>query len=296
MQLLFDRLTIAKVQTYSVVLSAAGIAHQVSRKGTGWRIAVGPDQRSAAVEAVSLYLKENPPRPARQQTFLAKGAKTYSALYVTAIIALIHILIAPGAEHDRFVSKFGADASHIMAGELFRCATALLLHADITHLLGNMAGLIIFGTATALLCGWGLGWGMILATGFAGNLVTAWWYGHDHIAIGASTAVFGAIGICTAISIWNYGYTGMHGTQRLWRRWLPLAAGLALLGFLGTSPHADLMAHLSGFILGLVLGGACVLTLGYLPYRTPAWIQWAAGVAASGVVAVCWLRGMGYSI
>jgi rhomboid protease GluP len=294
MQLLFDRLTTAKVQTYSVVLSAVGIAHQVSRKGTGWRIAVEPDQRSVAVEAVALYLKENPSLPARQQTFMAKGARTYSALYITAILALIHILIAPGTEHDRFVLKFGADAAQIMAGEIYRCATALLLHADIAHLLGNMAGLIIFGTATASLCGWGLGWAMILATGFGGNLATAWWYGHDHIAIGASTAVFGAMGICTAISIWNEKHPGIHGTQRLWRRWLPLAGGLALLGLLGTSAHADLMAHLSGFALGLALGGAGVLASGQLPYRTPAWLQWSAAVAASGVVAICWLRGMGY--
>jgi membrane associated rhomboid family serine protease len=296
MRPLFDRLTTAKVQTYSVVLSAVGIAHQVSRKGSGWSIAVEPDQRAAAIEAVSLYLKENPPRPARQQPFVAKGTRTYSALYIAAILALIHILIPPGTEHERFVSRFGADAAHIVGGELYRCATALLLHADITHLLGNLAGLIIFGTATASLCGWGLGWAMILAAGFAGNLVTAWWYGHDHLAIGASTAVFGAIGICTALSLWNDRHPGSHGTQRLWRRWLPLAGGLALLGLLGTSPHADLMAHLSGFALGLALGGAAVLASGYLPYRTPAWLQWTAAVAAGAVVAACWLQGMGYKL
>lgn len=296
MQPLFARLTSTKVQTYSVVLSAVGIAHRVSWKGSGWSIAVEPEQRAAAVEAVSLYLKENPPRPARQQTLIAKGVRTHSALYIAAILALIHILIPPGTEHDRFVSRFGADAAHIVAGDLYRCATALLLHADIPHLLGNLAGLIIFGTATASLCGWGLGWAMILATGIAGNLVTAWWYGHDHLAIGASTAVFGAMGICTALSLWNDRHPASYGTQRLWRRWMPLAGGLALLGLLGTSPHADLMAHLSGFGLGLAMGGAGVLMSRHLAYRTPAWLQWTAAVAATAVVALCWLRGMGYNL
>jgi rhomboid protease GluP len=296
MQLLFSRLTSEKVQTYSVVLSAAGIAHQVSRQGPAWRIAVEPAQRAAAIEAVALYLKENPVRPARQPTFLATGTRTYSALYVAAILVLIHVLIAPGSEHERFVSKFGADAARIMAGELYRCTTALLLHANMPHLLGNVAGLILFGTATASLCGWGVGWAMILATGFAGNWVTAWWYGYDHLSIGASTSVFGAVGICTALSLWNGRQHGSRGAQRSWRRWLPLAGGLALLGFLGTSTHADLMAHLSGFALGLVFGGTAVLASGRLPCRTPAWLQWIAAVAASATVAICWLRGMGYTL
>lgn len=38
------------------------------------------------------------------------------------------------------------------------------------------------------------------------------------------------------------------------RAWLPLAGGLALLGFLGSSAHTDITAHLFGFLAGAVLG------------------------------------------
>jgi rhomboid protease GluP len=296
MQPLFSRLSAEKVHTYSLVLSAVGIVHKVRRRGSAWSIAVWPAQRAAAVEAVALYLKENPPHSDREPSFLAKGAGTYSALYIAAILVLIHLLITPGVEHGRFVSAFGADADQIMTGELYRCTTALLLHADIAHLLGNVAGLIIFGTVTASLCGWGLGWSMILAAGFAGNYVTAWWYGHNHLAIGASTAVFGAMGVCTAISLWRSRLRKSRGIQHSWRRWMPLAGGLALLGWLGTAPQADLMAHLSGFASGLAFGGTGVLVSGRLPYRTPTWLQWTAAVAACALVAVCWLRGMGYKL
>jgi rhomboid protease GluP len=297
MQPLFSRLSAEKVHTYSLVLSAIGVAHEVRRQGSTWSIAVWPAQRDAAVEAVALYLKENPPpQSTRDQAFLARGARTYSALYIAAILVLIHLLIAPGIEQGRFVSAFGADAAQIMTGELYRCATALLLHADIAHLLGNVAGLIMFGTVTASLCGWGLGWSMILAAGFAGNWVTAWWYGYNHLAIGASTAVFGAMGICTALSLWSYRRRKSRSIQRSWRRWMPLAGGLALLGLLGTAPQADLMAHLSGFASGLAFGGAGVLAAGRLPYRTPVWLQWTAAVAACALVATCWLRGMGHPL
>lgn len=294
---LFSRLSAEKVHTYSLVLSAVGIAHKVNRQGSAWSIAVWPAQRAAAVEAIALYLKENPPSTASEQSFLSKGTGTFSALYVAGILVLIHLLIAPGVEQERFVSVFGADAARILDGEIYRCATALLLHADIAHLVGNVAGLIVFGTVVASLCGWGLGWSMILAAGVFGNWITAWWYGGYHSAIGASTGVFGAVGICTALSLWWHSRAGKtRSLRRSWRRWMPLAGGLALLGILGTAPQADLMAHLSGFVSGLALGGAGVQISGRLPYVVPAWIQWVSAVAACALVAACWLKGMGYPL
>jgi len=147
----------------------------------------------------------------------------------------------------------------------------------------------------ASLCGWGLGWLMILAAGFTGNLLTALWYQHNHLAIGASTSVFGAVGICTMLSLWTGGWSKTQHAQLAWRRWMPLAGGLALLGLLGTSPHADLIAHMLGFAAGLILGGFCGLWSGRLPYHTLVWVQWAAALAAFGILAACWLRGIYYN-
>ena len=152
MRLLFARVSAEKIQIYGLVLSAVGIDHQVSRQGLWWYLAVRTSQRAAAVEAISLYLKENPPQSIQKQTVFSMGARTHSAWYVAAILALVHLLIALGREQQPFVAAFGADASKIMAGELYRCVTALLLHADGQHLLGNLAGLILFGTVAASLC------------------------------------------------------------------------------------------------------------------------------------------------
>jgi rhomboid protease GluP len=294
MQLLFSRLTAEKAHTYSLVLSAVGVAHKVRRQGPVWSIAVWPAQRAAAVEAIALYLKENPRQPDRDPSFLAGGARTFSAFYVTGILVLIHFLISPGIERGHFVSVFGADAARIMGGEIYRCTTALLLHADIAHLLGNVAGLIVFGTVTASLCGWGLGWFLILAAGIAGNWITAWWYGGHHLSIGASTGVFGAVGMCTALSLWHSRARKNPSLRRSWRRWMPLAGGMALLGVLGTAPQTDLMAHLSGFLSGLAFGGTGVQTVGRIPFAAPAWVQWTAAVVACALVAVCWIKGVGF--
>jgi membrane associated rhomboid family serine protease len=295
MRPLFARLSAERAQTYGLVLAAAGIEHQIRCAGASWSIAVWPAQRRPAIEAVALYLKENPDQTSNQLSLFSMGARTYSAWYIAAIMVLIHLLIASGAEHQAFVQRFGADAAQITAGHIYRCVTALLLHADFQHLLGNIAGLVLFGSVAASLCGWGLGWLMILAAGASGNLVTALWYGHDHLAIGASTAIFGAVGICTAVSLWMRLWEKTRDSNRSWRRWMPLAGGLALLGLLGTSPRADLAAHLAGFVDGLILGALGQAGgQGRLLYQAPAWMHWTAAMMAAAIVAAAWIQGMHY--
>ena len=203
------------------------------------------------------------------------------------VLVLIHTMIVPGYEHQVFTKALGADASQILDGGLYRCVTALLLHADWVHLLGNLAALTLFGTVVAMLYGWGMGWLLILICGAAGNLMTALWYQQNHLAIGASTAVFGGVGLCAVLNF----HLRARNERRSWRTWMPLAGGLALLGFLGTSPRSDLAAHLFGFLGGLFLGGV------YLHFRqSRGWpLQLIASAIAIGTTAACWLWGVAYS-
>ena len=287
MRSLFSGLSQDTARAYALVLASMGIPSRTRYNGTCWTVTVAAHHRRGAVRAVSLYLKENPPQPGIPRAAVFYGPKSYSAVYVGAVLVLIHTMIAPGYEYQVFVKAFGADAAQILSGERFRCVTALLLHADWVHLLGNLAALALFGTVTAMLYGWGMGWLLILVCGASGNLLTALWYQQGHLAVGASTAVFGGVGLC---AVFNF-VLHARGGGCSWRSWLPLAGGLALLGFLGTSPRSDLAAHLFGFICGLFAGGA------YLCFRqSRAWpLQLAASAIAVGTIAACWLRGMAYN-
>src|SRR5207237_9070410 len=82
---------------------------------------------------------------------------------------------------------------------------------------------------------------MVLA-GSAGTLAAAELVRRDFISVGASTAVFGALGVLAALR------------QHRRRAWVPLGAGLALLAFLGPSKRADLAGIICGFDWGVVLG------------------------------------------
>ncbi len=102
-----------------------------------------------------------------------------------------------------------------------------------------------------------------------------------HMAAGASTAIFAAIGILGAARV----FRAAGEERRRWKPWTVLAASLALLAILGTSPHADLVAHGTGFLSGAVVGlagAACLRPFGPT-------VQWTVGALTTLAVLGCWL-------
>lgn len=116
-----------------------------------------------------------------------------------------------------------------------------------------MVGIAIFGGAVCGITGGGVGALMIAAAGIFGNLLNALLHQGHHLSVGASTAVFGAVGILMAHQI-RQGIKRTGGLK--WRAFLPLGAGLALLGFLSAGPRVDVMAHFFGMITGGLMGAA----------------------------------------
>jgi membrane associated rhomboid family serine protease len=284
MQRLFAHLSSESAKTYGLVLAATGIPYKIGRSERKFHIDVSLQNRSAACNAIARYLEENY-KPALTKRILIgmPVQKSFSALFVALVPVVIHWAIIPGYEKQIFVKSFGSNAQQILAGDLFRCVTALFLHVDAAHLLSNVAGLVVFGTAVAVNYGWGVGWLCILLTGAGGNWITALWYQQAHISIGASTAVFAAVGLSAAMTFWIF----KQQHERSWRSWTPLAGGLALLGLLGAAPHTDLLAHLFGFISGLSVG----LIYGYRHRRLGLPVQFAAAILSAAIVAYCCFRG-----
>jgi membrane associated rhomboid family serine protease len=252
---LFAHLSAEQARTYALVLASAGIGHILHDHPQGWAIEVPVAARRQALAAIATYRRENPdqPLPAAPPVALIR---THSAIYAALILILIHAAVASAPAAGSFVAAYGADARSILNGQIYRCLTALLLHADGAHLAANVAAALLFGTYVAALYGWGVGWQLILSCGAGGNLFTAFWYGDGHRAIGASTAVFAAVGLVVAHSLWRR----RRHRPGSWRSWAPLAGGMALVGWLGTAPQSDLLSHLLGFVCGLS-GGSCYVRM-----------------------------------
>ena len=178
-----------------------------------------------------------------------------SLLTSTLLLSLIFWL----QQRYYIVEPGRADALRIFQnGEWYRTATALTLHGDVGHLLSNCVSLLGFGILLSRHFSAALAWTLIFVSGVFGNAVNAWfYYPEPHFSIGASTAVFGGLGLLTGIGIrLSLGSLRHQQTVPAWS--VPLIAGATLLGLLGIGDgltrSVDIFAHFSGFLVGLVLG------------------------------------------
>jgi len=190
-----------------------------------------------------------------------------------------------GVSRSVWISVGSADAGHILRGELWRVVTALTLHADVLHLMSNV---VIGGFFVLWLCreiGPGLGWLAVLLSGAVGNAINAVIQSPLHNSIGASTAVFGAIGILSGLRA--------HENSAASRSvFVPLMAGIILLAFLGAGgERTDIGAHLFGLISGVAIGA--LLSNWLKSHPVPIRMQQRVfGTAAVLVLMLAWLWGM----
>lgn len=144
-------------------------------------------------------------------------------------------------------------------GEWWRCLTALTLHADTNHVLSNMLWGGLYGALSAARLGTGLTLLLMLTSGVMGNAIMALLGSDPHRSLGASTMVFGLLGILIALptfEAWKRREEG-RGIIRL-LPWIPLAFGIGMTALYGTAPGSDIMAHACGFLSGALLGLAAI--------------------------------------
>jgi rhomboid protease GluP len=249
-EILCENLTQDQADTYGLVLDAYGLPYTIRRSGSSWEIWVDETIFDRALKLIQQYIEENPHISLPDPEEAESHPKTFTGIWVCLILMAVSIAVNMSKSADGIIREYGASAYSILHGEVYRTVTALILHSSYPHLAGNMAGIAIFGTAVCNVTGAGVGWLMILLTGILGNLANAALFRYGHNSIGASTAVFGAIGILSAYQLSKK--IKIPG-QRM-KAWLPFAGGIALLGLLGSSEHSDLTAHFFGFIAGVCLG------------------------------------------
>jgi membrane associated rhomboid family serine protease len=236
---------------WSLVLASAGIAHRVVEGGGAFSLVVSALDAAAAGAALAAYDAESVPKVAPPAPDLGP-----SPLGVMVSIALLAMLLVTGPGDARAPTAwFGvgaADAVRILHGQWWRAVTAMTLHEDIGHLVGNVLASLIFVSAVGRWLGAGLGALMIVGCGTVANLLTALWHRHDahFVSLGASTATFASLGIVTGLQLWR---RWRHDERRRYF-WLPLGAGLALFAMTGTSANADFGAHLFGLGAGAAAG------------------------------------------
>src|SRR5690606_31643313 len=145
----------------------------------------------------------------------------------------------------------------VRGGEWWRVFTALTLHSGAGHLLGNIGFGVLFGGLAARLVGSGIAWLTVVLAAAAGNALNVLALAPAHRAVGASTAVFAALGLLAGFVWRGKLMAGLIAQDRWAFRLAPLVGGIALLAYTGTGDEGtDVGAHLAGFLCGLAGGVA----------------------------------------
>ncbi|MFA5905024.1 MAG: rhomboid family intramembrane serine protease [Desulfobacula sp.] len=249
-EILSKGLPAKKADLILLILASQHIESRVEKEGTIFHILVDTGDKSKAFAAINAYYRENRHQKIRQtiQNFSMSPFKSIPAFMIMGFLAAIHLFCLYYDLHDAMILKYGASSLFIRQGENFRAITALFLHADERHLLGNLAGILIFGAPFINLSGFGTGPFMLLLTGTLGNLMTAGLYRTARISIGASTSVMGAAGLLVAFQMTRKGKTRSRDTV------IPLIAGAILVGLLSQGERTDVFAHIFGFLNGFIPG------------------------------------------
>lgn len=269
-------------EEWALVLTAEGLTPSVRRASEGFALGVPVEEAERAAAALSSYERENPPEP-HEADEPAGYAHMGTGLAFAAVLIAFFFVTGERSPAAHWFDRGSADVERILRGELWRTVTALTLHADIGHVLANaIAGAVFLGAVCRML-GPGLGGAVVLLAGVGGNLVNALFYGSLHVSVGASTAVFGAVGVLGGLGIVRQRRKGARGRVA----WMPIVAGVALLAMLGMGgERVDLWAHLFGFLVGGALGLLVALTVPRTPGQR---VQWILGGATVGLVLCSWI-------
>jgi len=177
-----------------------------------------------------------------------KGSKKFMPTFIIIVLNIIvyaytAILSENFIEIDYYVVRqYGQDNLFVLNGGYWQLFTAIFVHVNIVHLLGNMFFLLIFGLRAEDLFNIQEYLAIYFLSGLAGNLLTLL-FGPLMISAGASGAIFGLFGACII-------YIRRAFSQSI--------IGALLYSFfllmMSSGGNVNNLAHLGGLIIGLLIG------------------------------------------
>ena len=276
----------AECSDRALVLAAVQIPHAIEDDGTSCALLVPAQFSPQAMDQLIQYDDENPPLlPVRDTPIVYQNAVPGLVGYALVICGIAVIAEIAAFAQDWYVAG-RVDGVLIRAGEWWRVVTALTLHSGLQHLAGNLVFGVVFGLFAGRLLGPGVAWLSIVVAGASGNILNTLLLESTHRSVGASTAVFAALGLLA-----GYVWRGKLMRQDRWSyRVGPIVGGFALLMYTGTGgENTDIGAHLMGFLSGLA-GGMLLSPARHLLVNRR--LQLGCGILACALVSGAWIAAL----
>ena len=185
------------------------------------------------------------PRPIQVQLPAETPSVTYALLGITIVVFLLQMATQYMLVGYDLPAALGVKSNElIVAGQLWRLFTPMLLHASIIHIGLNMYALFIFGPGLERHYGHGRFLALYLISGFAGNVMSFIFSPAN--SLGASTAVFGLLG---AEAVFLYQNRKLFG-RTAQRALLNLVTIAVVNLIIGLQPGIDNWGHIGGLLGG----------------------------------------------
>ncbi len=268
----------------ALVLHALNIPYQVISRATDSIIIVPREIAEKSRYELWQYDQENEvPKPRAPVIVPVYQSGVPGVAAYVVIICLVAWLAGEALFNRDWYIAGAVDGKLIREGEWWRTITALTLHSGVRHLAGNIGFGILFGLLAGRLVGSGVAWFGIVVASSAANFLNTYLLASTHRSIGASTAVFAALGLVSGF-VWR---AKLMAQDRWPYRLGPIVGGIALLAYTGTGDEkTDIGAHLAGFVCGFVCGMLLTLVSHHLKQKN---LQLACGIGAAVMVVLSWL-------
>lgn len=268
----------------ALVLTSLGIPHELMQTAEVWLLVVPEEMAEKAKFEIWQYEEENKSVSAKAPVVQPVYQDSIPGVvgYVL-IVCLVAWLAGGNAFGFDWLYAGRIDGVLIREGEWWRAFTALTLHSGLKHLVSNVGFGALFGILAGRVAGSGVAWLSIVLASAVANIANTILLESSHRSIGASTAVFAALGLVSGF-VWR----GKLMAQDRWPyRIGPIVGGLALLAYTGTGDaNTDIGAHLAGFVAGFSAGILLIRIAHKLNSRR---VQIFAGIAAVVILAMSWI-------
>jgi rhomboid protease GluP len=271
---------------WSLVLASQGIDATIIAfpEQAKWGLEISENERERALDAIRSFRLEN--RGWHLTRTLSEGTELRfhaGAIFWCVLLGMIHWC---SGVWPQIIDAGNMDSVRVRAGEWWRLLTAVTLHADLAHLMGNVTfGVIMLALAMPRF-GFGITLLLTFLSGMLGNLAGLMLYPLPYLGVGASGMMMGALGL---LAVHSAGLWRIH--PRAFRLlWSSAGTGFLIFILFGMNPKTDVVAHAGGFLSGAVMGIAASRLR--IVNAKPLWLNWTAAGLMAAMIGVTWMKAL----